>query len=118
MKPKSNFSVEEKKLKAKAIRLYNNYGITLAEWDEMFKKQEGVCWMCKSMPKNGILCIDHLHQKGFKKMLPEDKKKYVRGLLCFTCNTGFARIERRKNPRQLLERVVEYFKVFPIKGDL
>lgn len=98
-------------------RLRDTYGITYEEWQQMLKDQNNVCWMCKVMPNNGILCVDHLHQKGFKKMPPEEKRKYVRGLLCFSCNTGFARIERRKNPRQLLENVVEYFKIYPLKGD-
>ena len=99
-------------------RFYKTYGITLNEWNEMFKKQNGVCWICQTLPKNKVLCVDHIHQKGYKKMSPEEKKKYVRALLCFQCNTAFARLERRKNPRQLLERIYKYFDNFSIKGDL
>lgn len=107
-----------KKQKIKDKRLYTTYGITLKEWQDIKDNQKGVCWICKGLPKSGILCVDHLHIKGYKKMIPEEKRKYVRGLICFTCNTAFGRIERRKNPRQLLERIVEYFKIFPIKGDI
>jgi len=99
-------------------RLMQTYGLSLDEWEEIFEKQEGTCWICRTIPKSGILCVDHLHLRGYKKLDLEDKKKYVRGLLCFSCNTAFGRIERRKNPRQLLEGIVKYFKTFKIKGDI
>ena len=51
-------------------------------------------------------------------MLPGEKKKYVRALVCFLCNTVFGRIERRKNPRQVLNNIVEYFNKYPIKGEV
>ena len=110
--------MKKTKEQLKADRLHKNYGISLEYWNKLFEDQKGVCWICQIMPNNNILCIDHLHKKGYKKMEPTEKAKYVRGLLCFSCNTAFGRIERRKNPRLLLERVVEYFKVYPIKGDI
>lgn len=103
--------------KQKDKRLFNTYGITLKDWTKLFNQQEGVCAICKAMPKNQILCVDHLHAKGYKKMESKEKKKYVRGLLCFTCNTSFGRIERRKTPRRLLEGIIEYFKKYKMKGD-
>lgn len=102
----------------KEARLYKTYGIKLVDWNRMFNDQGGVCWICKTMPKNNVLCIDHIHVKGYKKMPPEEKIKYIRGLLCFQCNTAFGRLERRKQPRQLLNRIVEYFKSYKIKGDI
>lgn len=107
----------KKKDEQKDKRLYKTYGITLKDWQKMYSNQGGVCWICQKLPKSGILCIDHLHQKGYKKMKPEEKSKYVRALICFGCNTVFGRFERRTKPRWLLERVIEYFKVFPMKGD-
>lgn len=112
----------KKKIKSKNEiknkRLYNTYGITLKEWTSMFNKQQGVCAICKTMPNNKILCVDHIHIKGFKKMIAKEKRKYVRGLLCFSCNTAFGRIERRKTPRKLLEGIIEYFNVYKMKGDI
>lgn len=110
--------MDEKKRKEKNKRLYNTYGITIEQWDALFEKQNGVCWICQTMPKNGILCVDHLHVRQYKKLPAEEKIKAVRGLLCFTCNTSFGRIERRKEPRKLLGRIVEYFNFFKIKGDV
>lgn len=45
--------------------------------------------MCKQKPKKGRLCIDHEHVKNWKKMDPCHRKLFVRGLLCFRCNTTF-----------------------------
>lgn len=106
------------KERTKHLRLYNTYGISLEQWNQMFEDQGKVCWICKTLPKSGILCVDHRHVKGYKKMSLEDKAKEVRALLCFQCNTSFGRLERRKEPRKLLERIVLYFKKFKIKGDL
>lgn len=59
------------------------FGITLAEFDEMVLAQGGVCAACKQ-PETAIyngkvrnLCVDHDHETG-----------RVRGLLCTCCNTA------------------------------
>lgn len=106
--------------KAKDQRLYKTYGITLEEWNAMLDKQEGVCYICKTMPKSGVLCVDHEHVAKFKAMKSEEKKQYVRGLLCFLCNTGLKGFEKTsdgKKNRQRLEGTYEYFKVFKLKGE-
>jgi hypothetical protein len=57
--------------------LKRNYGITLAEHQQMFEEQNGVCATCKS-PGDGKwkkLCVDHDHKTG-----------KVRKLLCRRCN--------------------------------
>ena len=102
----------------KSKRLYKTYGINIDDFNRMLQEQEGVCWICKTLPKSGVLCCDHLHVKGYKKMDPSERRKYLRGLVCFGCNTVFARFERRKNPRFIMGRVIEYFKQFPMKGDV
>lgn len=106
---------------AKDRRLYLTYGITLSEWEQRLKKQHGVCSICKDRPGKGVLCVDHLHIKGFKGMPPEKKRKYVRGLLCFMCNTalkGFEKTTDAKRNRQMLEGTYAYFKEFSLKGEL
>lgn len=50
------------------------YGITLDERDSIFKKQRGVCAICKLAIK-GKQEIDHCHSSGA-----------VRGILCHRCN--------------------------------
>jgi hypothetical protein len=59
--------------------LKNKYGITLADYDEMFEAQGGVCAICgkPQQSHNGRrLDVDHDHKTG-----------KVRGLLCNKCNT-------------------------------
>jgi hypothetical protein len=62
------------------------YGITEAEWLEMLEGQGNVCAICNKEPPSGRLCIDHEHCKGWRKMKPELRRTFVRGILCWTCN--------------------------------
>lgn len=67
----------------------DRYGLSYEEWRRMADEQGEACFVCKQKPKKGRLCIDHEHVKNWKKMLPEHRKLFVRGLLCFRCNTTF-----------------------------
>lgn len=64
-------------------QLEYQYGMTLDDYDAMFKAQNGVCAICGVPPiarrgaKNGRLCVDHNHDTG-----------QVRALLCSTCNSA------------------------------
>ena len=62
------------------------YGLTAEDWLKILNSQGGVCAVCKNIPDNGRLCTDHEHVKGWKKLAPEQRKLYVRGLLCYFCN--------------------------------
>ena len=57
------------------------YGLSLADYDEMHKKQGGVCKICKiDNPKcqqHKHLYVDHCHSTG-----------RIRGLLCGRCNSA------------------------------
>jgi hypothetical protein len=59
------------------------YGITVAEYDQMLKAQDGVCARCQQLPTGPLrLAVDHCHKTG-----------RVRGLLCGPCNTYLGRLE-------------------------
>ena len=110
-----------KKDKEKDKRLYKTYGITLKEWNQILKTQNYVCWICKTLPPSGRLNMDHIHVKGFKKMEPSEKKKYIRGALCYLCNTGLKGMEKTsdgKKNRQRLEGTYQYFLKYRLKGEL
>jgi len=66
--------------------LFNKFGISLEQYEELFERQGGVCALCKKPEttrrnKKGDggerLAVDHCHDTGV-----------VRGLLCFKCNTA------------------------------
>jgi hypothetical protein len=62
------------------------YGLSEDEWRALLNEQDGCCFVCRRVPTTGRLCIDHEHVRGWKKMPPERRKRYVRGLLCWVCN--------------------------------
>lgn len=63
--------------------LKRKYGITPEVYDQLLKKQDGVCAICKQPPTSErSLCVDHNHERGT-----------IRGLLCTKCNTRLGIIE-------------------------
>jgi hypothetical protein len=79
--------------------LKSKYGITLAEYDAMAKKQDGKCAICESAePKgNGArFAIDHSHKTG-----------KVRGLLCGPCNTAIGKFQ---DDIAILQSAIEYLR--------
>lgn len=79
-----------KSINAKAKQKYNtrrgwdyelrrNYGITVEDYDRMFKEQNGRCKICgrHRTEQKFKLCVDYNHETG-----------KVRGLLCHRCNVG------------------------------
>jgi hypothetical protein len=82
------------------------YGLSSDEWLSLYKKQKGLCLICEE-PRR--LVIDHFHVKGWKKMLPEKRKLYVRGLLCTWCNY---RVVRKGVTILKLENGAKYLREF------
>jgi hypothetical protein len=82
---------------------FKKFGITEAEYWELWKKQDGKCRICTasfSSQHNGStgrmrrLSIDHCHTTG-----------KIRGLLCSKCNTGIGLFDDRPD---LLSKAIEY----------
>lgn len=73
------------------------YGMTLAEYDELFEAQDGVCAICGSTNTNGHrLVVDHDHGT-----------KEIRGLLCHNCNRGMGLLQDNS---ELLYKAGDYLK--------
>lgn len=62
------------------------YGLSMAAWKRMLKRQGGVCGVCGRVPESQRLVIDHDHVPRWKYMPPEKRVLYVRGTCCNTCN--------------------------------
>ena len=76
--------------------LLKKFGITTEGYNHLWKKQNGLCAICKK-PETVIggrkdktsfryLAVDHSHSNG-----------HIRGLLCFSCNTALGKIESVEN---------------------
>lgn len=76
--------------------LKKNYGISLEDFTEMMKKQDGKCAICgingDDLPKR--LAVDHCHKTG-----------KIRGLLCSSCNQGLGKF---KDQPELLKNGAKY----------
>lgn len=83
------------KIAVRKCHYKKQYGITVEHYDEMFKKQNGCCAICKE-PKllDRNLAVDHCHNS-----------KKVRGLLCQGCNMGLGFF---KDDINLLSKAILY----------
>lgn len=68
--PKNRLIIQRRKL------LKKKYGLTLEQYHEILKKQDGKCAICKCLPNGNHLAVDHNHETG-----------KIRGLLCMKCNS-------------------------------
>jgi hypothetical protein len=65
------------------------------DWLMLLASQGFACGVCCKLP--GIserfgyrrFVTDHEHVRGWKKMKPEQRRQYVRGLLCYWCNKTY-----------------------------
>lgn len=82
------------------------YGITVEQYDELLRKQEGRCAICRELPGDRALHVDHDHSCCAGRA--RNCGKCVRGLLCYSCNTKLAWMERYGEEVQtyLIERSV------------
>lgn len=71
-----NKNSEEFKRKAADSGYKNRHGISLAQYEEILKSQNGCCKICKKERGDKRLHLDHDHKTG-----------EIRGILCNTCNT-------------------------------
>mgnify|MGYP001604194699 CR=1 FL=1 len=58
------------------------YGITVEDYENMYRAQEGKCGIC--VQEHGVLCVDHNHLTA-----------NIRGLVCHACNLFLGRLEKQ-----------------------
>jgi len=81
----------------KDIGLQRKYGMTIEQWEEMFKEQGMCCAICKNQESrhgSGSFVVDHCHSE-----------LYVRGILCGPCN---AMIGLAKDSTETLKAAIVY----------
>jgi hypothetical protein len=78
---------------ARRDHLRAKYGLTLEQYDDLHKSQNGRCAICQSDRK---LNVDHCHKTGV-----------VRGLLCWPCNTSLGKFNE---DAAMLEAAARYIR--------
>jgi len=76
--------------------LWQKYGLTAADYDALFEKQNRVCAICKEPPSRYRLHVDHCHITG-----------RVRGLLCVSCNTALGLLKDSPERCQIAAEYLE-----------
>lgn len=76
---------------------HKTYLLTCARFDQLIARARGRCELCRALPTEKKLHIDHDHRFGWMA---------VRGLLCGRCNN---RIERVDKGRELADAAVVRF---------
>ena len=78
--------------------LRERYGLTIQEYEDLFRVQAGRCAICRDIPEGGRrLCVDHNHATG-----------EIRGLLCDSCNIGLSKY--RDDPK-ILDAAIAYIEI-------
>lgn len=99
----ANLEIAKERRKGSSRKWYlkSTYGITVEQYEELFNKNDGKCYICNSSV-NYWLHVDHDHS-----CCPTNKScgNCIRGLLCYNCNTmlGYA-----KDSIDVLRRATDY----------
>lgn len=80
----------------RAIRYKRDYGITIADYEQIYRDQGGVCKICSKVPTVERLHVDHDHDTGA-----------VRGLLCRQCNAALGMLG---DSVEIIQNAINYLK--------
>lgn len=94
----SSDQTEEKRARARDLRLRRTFGISAEEYDQLLEHQKGVCAICGNPPKKQRLHVDHDHKTG-----------QLLGLLCWPCNSKLS----ERVTVEWLEKATEYLREPP-----
>lgn len=82
------------------------YGLSLNDWKEILTQQGYKCPICKRVLEK-TTNIDHYHVRNWRKMTPEHRKLWVRGVTCWFDNKNYMAkgitIEKSKAVTEYLE---------------
>ncbi len=73
--------------------LKKNFGLTVEQYEQMERRQHGMCAICATRNPGQRLAVDHCHDTGA-----------VRGLLCLRCNVGIGMLN--DDPKLLAEAIL------------
>jgi len=76
-------------IKAPTPATLAKYGFTEDEWWAIMERQGFRCPIMNQPSGTGRYVIDHEHVRGWKKMPPEQRKQYVRGIVSWFANHAY-----------------------------
>lgn len=90
----------------------DKYGLTTTEWLQLLADQGWVCPICERGQRRWN--TDHEHVAGWAKMPPEERKRYVRGVLCWHCNH---KIVSNLRDSGVVQRIATYLRAYEERRD-
>lgn len=90
------------------------YGLDRDEWLVLMASQGWRCPVCLKTGASVKWNTDHDHVPLWSKRPPEERKRYVRGVLCVYCN--FRRVNSRM-PADEARRIADYLSAYEIRRD-
>lgn len=97
-----------------ALTTLRRYGLTVDDWLGLLLAQDWRCPVCHKGSATTLFNTDHDHVPGWKNKTPDERRRYVRGVLCAYCN------RRRVNSRMsALEarRIADYLAAYEARRD-
>lgn len=94
----------------------DRYGLTLEEWvghlgltvEEWQAGAPAPCPVCKREPPSGRYVTDHEHVRGWKDKPKDERRLFVRGVVCTVCNhyilTRYGTPAKHRGAADYLER--------------
>ena len=89
------------------------YGITVDEWLALLHNQGWCCPVCRKH-KGVQWTTDHEHVRGWKAMPPEQRRRYVRGILCRHCNW---KVVHSRLTAEQARRIATYLEAYEARRD-
>lgn len=96
-----------------AQRTLDRYGLTQEEWLNLLERQGWCCPICRR--HRGVQWVtDHEHVRGWAKMPADQRKRYVRGILCRHCNW---KIVHSRLQAEQARRIAVYLEAYEERRD-
>lgn len=77
---------EARGVKLPAQATLDKYGWALVDWLGQLESNGWRCLICERTPKTGKYVTDHEHVRGWAGMPDHERRLYIRGLTCWSCN--------------------------------
>ena len=88
------------------------YGMNREDWLTLLAAQDWRCPIC--LRKNGRWNVDHEHVPGWKHLDDENRKRHVRGILCWHCN--HTKVHSTLDARET-QRIADYIAAYEARRD-